>query len=222
MSSDMIEETVVDDKSKKPAAKAATKKVASTDLGAVDLTPTSSATTASGLDVKIFKMFVKVPTPEYKTDEAACFDLSAYLGNDVQTLKGYSAKNFELAINVRENINDDERYILLQPGDRALIPTGLIFDLPAGSKMHIYPRSGTALKKGLNLANGVAVIDSDYTDQTFVLVTNNTGIRQRIDHGERIAQAEIVPSYRANISVSTKQPEQKGNRKGGFNSTGTK
>lgn len=217
MPADMIEETVI------PAKKTAAKKdKPSIDLGEVNLNEVGSAAVRDPLDLKIYKMFPRVTTPEYKTSEAACFDLHAFLGNDVSNVKGFSAKNFETNINVREDLISGDRYILLQPGDRALIPTGIIFDMAPGSKMHIYSRSGTALKKGLNLANGVAVIDSDYTDQTFVLVTNNTGVRMRIEHNERIAQAEVVPSYRAILNVSAKKPEAKGDRKGGFNSTGTK
>lgn len=223
MSVDMIEEVVA------PVKKNNAKTKPSVDLGEVNLVEIGSPGVASlssrdPLDVRIFKMYTRVLTPEYKTSQAACFDIHAFLGNDIQTIKGFNAKNFELNINVRDNLDGDgaDRYILLQPGDRALIPTGIIFDLVPGSKMHIYPRSGSALKKGLNLANGVAVIDSDYTDQTFVLITNNTGVRMRVDHNERIAQAEVVPSHRAMISVSSKKPDQKGDRKGGFNSTGVK
>jgi len=218
-STDMIEETPVLDKKKNNK-----KDKAPVDLGPVNLQEASysESPVRDPLDLKVHKLFARVMTPEYKSDEAACFDLHAFLGNDIQVVKGYNAKNFELNITVRENIEDDERYILLQPGDRALIPTGIIFDMAPGSKMHIYPRSGTALKKGLNLANGVAVIDSDYTDQTYILVTNNTSVRMRIVHNERIAQAEVVPSYRAIISSSNKKPDQKGNRTGGFNSTGTR
>lgn len=218
MSSDMIEEST-------PAKKtAARKEKPPVDLGEVNLTEVGSVSERDALDVKIYKMFPRITTPEYKTEQAACFDLHAFLGNDVTFVKGFNAKNFELNIPIRENLSegDGERYILLQPGDRVLVPTGIIFDLAPGSKMHIYSRSGTALKKGLNLANGVAVIDSDYTDQTFVLITNNTGVRMRIEHNERIAQAEVVPSYRASLSTTAKKPEVKGNRKGGFNSTGTK
>lgn len=213
MSSDMIEESApvkTKDKAKNLVSPGV-------DLGAVSF---SSPAPSPG-DVSIFKLFVGVTTPEYKTEQAACFDLHAFLGNDIQSVKGYSAKNFELDIPVRDD-GYGERYILLQPGDRALIPTGLIFDLPAGTKMHIYPRSGTALKKGLNLANGVAVIDSDYTDQTFILLTNNTTIRAKIEHNERVAQAEVAPTYQFGLGITKTKPAKKGNRTGGFNSTGTK
>jgi dUTP pyrophosphatase len=216
MSSDMIEESAPVKTKDKPKAEARNLSPG-IDLGVVSFV--SPAEPVAG-ETNIYKLYFGVETPEYKTEQAACFDLHAFLGNDIQSVKGYSAKNFELDIPVRDD--GVGRYILLQPGDRALIPTGLIFDLPAGTKMHIYPRSGTALKKGLNLANGVAVIDSDYVEQTFILLTNNTTIRAKIEHNERIAQAEIAPTFRTYIAVTKTKPAKKGNRAGGFNSTGTK
>ena len=113
----------------------------------------------------------------------------------------------------------DTNALILPPGDRVLIPTQLIFDIPDGWSMRLHMRSGLAVKGGLILSNSEGVIDSDYTHQLMVPVTNTSAIGIKINHGDRICQGELVPVYRSNFSSCAK-PESKTSRTGGFGSTG--
>jgi dUTP pyrophosphatase len=111
----------------------------------------------------------------------------------------------------------------LGPKCRALIPTGMVLDIPAGFSGRIHPRSGNAWKNGVTLINAEGVIDSDYCNELLVPLYNTTNIPFVITHGDRIAQLEITKPYNE-ISLITyteaKPKNQKTNRKGGFGSTG--
>jgi dUTP pyrophosphatase len=106
------------------------------------------------------------------------------------------------------------------PGDRILVPTGLIFDIPERYSVRIHPRSGLSLKQGLVLANLEAVIDSDYVQETFVLLANNSSVDQTINNGDRIAQAEMIKSEEYILWEIFDAPIQKTDRAGGLGSTG--
>jgi dUTP pyrophosphatase len=110
--------------------------------------------------------------------------------------------------------------IVLMPGDRIMVPTGLIFDIPEGYSLRIHPRSGLSYKQGLVLANLEAVIDSDYVHETFVLLTNLSENPQTIYNGDRVAQAELVSQLKYEIEETTVMPTQKTDRVGGLGSTG--
>jgi dUTP pyrophosphatase len=110
--------------------------------------------------------------------------------------------------------------IKIMPGDRILVPTGLIFDIPEGYSVRIHPRSGLSLKQGLVLANLEAVIDSDYVQETFVLLANNSSVDQTINNGDRIAQAEMIKSEEYILWEIFDAPIQKTDRAGGLGSTG--
>ena len=72
-----------------------------------------------------------------------------------------------------------------------LVPTGLIFDVPEKHVLKLFMRSGMAYKKGLSLANGTGIIDSDYKLETFVMLQNNTDSLVQITNGDRIAQGMV-------------------------------
>ena len=103
-----------------------------------------------------------------------------------------------------------------------LIPTGLVFDIPTGYCLEVYPRSGTSFKLGLGLSNSVGMIDSDYTEELFVSIINHSNVTQVVSHGERIAQAKLVPLVPTEIKEVKSKPKQKTSRTGGFGSTGVK
>jgi dUTP pyrophosphatase len=155
--------------------------------------------------------------PEYSTEGSACFDIFCDLENrkQVDVWIDNEVKQFK---NVQVALEKDS--IIIDPGERVMVPTGIIFDIPENWKILIYPRSGLALKRDLSLANSVAVIDSDYTLETFILLKNKTTSRQIIFHGDRIAQGEIVPVTRAKFS-NVKEIKQKTKRNGGMGHTGT-
>ena len=85
----------------------------------------------------------------------------------------------------------------------------------------MYIRSGVALKKGLVLSNGTGIIDSDYVEQTFMMISNMTDCLVTIENGERLAQGILEPTVPYDLVETKERPVQKTGRDGGFGSTGT-
>lgn len=170
--------------------------------------------------MKIYKVNKEATLPEYATDGSACFDVKACVKKG-QRLKSYNNWNKEMAIVVK-GVGNSEDAFQLPPDCRCLIPTGLIFDIPKGHVMKMYIRSGTALKKGLQLSNGTGIIDSDYVEETYIMVTNVTDSLVTIENGERLAQCLIEKTLQEEIKETKTAPKQKTNRDGGFGSTGKK
>lgn len=168
----------------------------------------------------IHKLHENVKTPEYGTDGSSCFDLRVFYDGVGQKVVVYSRTNEKIYKHVQKN-QAGELFIHLEPQERMLVPTGIVFDIPDNYEVKIYPRSGVALKRGLGLANSVAVIDSDYIDQTFILLENRAFATASIIHDERIAQAELKRVEQCTFK-EVKQPSPKTSRDGGFGSTGTK
>jgi dUTP pyrophosphatase len=112
--------------------------------------------------------------------------------------------------------------VWLEPGDRALIPTGIHADIPDDFALLIYPRSGTSWKQGLTITNSVGLVDSDYVEEIFVSLMNSSRVRQWINQDDRIAQLVLMPVAKMPIERITSKPEQKTDRAGGFGSTGNK
>ena len=83
--------------------------------------------------------------------------------------------------------------ISLEPGARALVPTGLRLAIPTGFEVQIRPRSGLALKHGITLPNSPGTIDSDYRGPLSVIVLNAGQDVFHIAHGDRIAQMVVMP-----------------------------
>jgi len=168
--------------------------------------------------MKIYKVNERAELPEYATDGSACFDVKACVQNG-QRLKSFNAWNKEMPVVVK-GVGQSKDAFQLPPAVRVLVPTGLIFDIPEGHVMKMYIRSGTALKKGLTLVNGVGIIDSDYVEESFLMFENISESLVTIENGERIAQCLIEPITREPIEETNERPEQKTDRDGGFGSTG--
>jgi len=162
--------------------------------------------------LKFFRLHPQVKLPAKQTTQSACFDLS-FQGYYNNTYEGYSHhnKNFKRPMN---------NQIVVQPGDRVMVPTGLIFDIPEGYSVRLHARSGASLKQGLVLANAEGVIDSDYVNEVMVLVYNISQNQIVINAGDRIAQGELVKDIEYSISESAARPGIKTNRTGGMGSTG--
>jgi dUTP pyrophosphatase len=111
------------------------------------------------------------------------------------------------------------REIVLMPGARIAVPTGLCVALPAGYEAQIRPRSGLALKHGLTVLNSPGTIDSDYRGEIQVILTNLGAEAFSITRGMRIAQLVVAPITRIAWTKSAELPES-GRGKGGFGSTG--
>ena len=109
--------------------------------------------------------------------------------------------------------------LVLAPGDRALVPTGLVLEIPPGWEGQVRPRSGLALRHGLSLLNAPGTIDSDYRGEVGVIVANLGGESVTIERGDRIAQLVLSPVARARFAESDELlTSDRG--AGGFGSTG--
>jgi dUTP pyrophosphatase len=115
----------------------------------------------------------------------------------------------------------DDHPILLLPGKRALVPTGLVMEIPAGYEAQVRPRSGLALKHGITCLNTPGTIDSDYRGEVMVLLVNHGDEDFEISRGMRIAQMVVAPVVR--VAVEERDLSSATARgAGGFGSTGTK
>ncbi|CUH43476.1 MULTISPECIES: dUTP diphosphatase [Ruegeria] len=119
---------------------------------------------------------------------------------------------------VRANLPNGNS-IMLEPGQRALIPTGLRIEIPNGYEVQVRPRSGLALKHGITLPNTPGTIDSDYRGPLGVILLNAGQESFEIAHGERIAQLVVAPVVQAAFEpVEVLSDTDRG--AGGFGSTG--
>ncbi len=121
---------------------------------------------------------------------------------------------------LRANFPDDAREgVVIEPGARALVPTGLRLAIPIGYEVQIRPRSGLALKHGITLPNSPGTIDSDYRGPLGVIVMNTGQEAFHVTHGMRIAQMVVAPVVRAEFTlVNDLDATERG--AGGFGSTG--
>ncbi|WP_442974736.1 dUTP diphosphatase [Salipiger sp. CCB-MM3] len=115
----------------------------------------------------------------------------------------------------------DRGEVVLAPGARALIPTGLCMAIPEGFEVQIRPRSGLALKHGITLPNTPGTIDSDYRGPLGVIVMNAGQESFTVAHGERIAQMIVAPVVQSAFELVESLPETV-RGEGGFGSTGTR
>ncbi|CAN7247149.1 dUTP diphosphatase [Pararhizobium sp. LjRoot238] len=107
----------------------------------------------------------------------------------------------------------------LAPGKRALVPTGFIFEIPAGYEAQIRPRSGLAFKHGITCLNTPGTIDSDYRGEVKVLLVNLGEENFVIERGMRIAQMVIAPVTQVSVREAPDASET-ARGAGGFGSTG--
>ena len=112
-----------------------------------------------------------------------------------------------------------EADIVIAPGARCAVPTGLAMAVPAGHEVQIRPRSGLALRHGVTVANAPGTIDSDYRGEVKVILINLGEAPVTITRGMRIAQMVVAPVIQASLDlVDTLDATDRG--EGGFGSTG--
>lgn len=134
-----------------------------------------------------------LPLPTYQTPSAAGLDLLAAIPPQIQ--------------------------LLMEPGSRHLIPTGLAIELPEGFEAQVRPRSGLALKNGVTLVNTPGTIDADYRGEIGVILINHGSEPFVIVRGDRIAQMIVAPIVQARlVEVDDLSSSDRG--AGGFGSTG--
>jgi dUTP pyrophosphatase len=109
--------------------------------------------------------------------------------------------------------------VTLQPGRRALVPTGFAIALPAGHEAQIRPRSGLALKHGVTVLNSPGTVDADYRGEVKVLLVNLGDEPFRIERGMRIAQMVVAAHATAELRAAVELPDSERGA-GGFGSTG--
>jgi len=133
--------------------------------------------------------------PSYATEHSAGMDLRAYL--------------------------PDQEYLILSPGHRYMIHTGLYIELPEGYEAQVRPRSGLAIKNGITVINTPGTVDADYRGEVCVLIINHGTETFIVYNGDRIAQMIINKYEKAEWEIVEDLSEtERGS--GGFNSTGTK
>ena len=126
--------------------------------------------------------------------------------------------NLSAGMDLRANLSEP---IILQPMQRALIPTGLYIELPSGTEAQIRPRSGLAFKNGITVLNSPGTIDADYRGEIGVILVNLSDKPFTINPGERIAQMVIARHEQAQfIEVDSLSESERG--EGGFGHTGVK
>ena len=131
--------------------------------------------------------------PEYATDLAAGLDVRA----------------------------DNPEPVLIKPLGRALIPTGLFLEIPAGFEVQVRPRSGLAAKKGITVLNAPGTIDADYRGEVCVILVNLSDTDFVVERGERVAQLVLARHERLEWEPA-QELAGSGRGEGGFGSTGTK
>ena len=113
-----------------------------------------------------------------------------------------------------------DRPIILLPGRRVLMPTGMVVEIPHGFEGQVRPRSGLALKHGITCLNTPGTIDSDYRGELKVILVNHGDEEFSVTRGMRIAQMVIAPVVQARIEERAHAAET-ARGAGGFGSTGT-
>ena len=116
---------------------------------------------------------------------------------------------------------DNPEPIVLQPLGRAMVPTGLYLEIPAGYEVQVRPRSGLAAKKGVTVLNAPGTIDADYRGEVCVILVNLSSEPFTIERGERIAQLVLA---RHEVIEWEEVPSLADTERGagGFGSTGVK
>lgn len=143
------------------------------------------------LRIKIQKLHEQAIVPCYMSEHAAGMDLCAALDTEV----------------------------VVAPGDRIIVPTGIAMAIPVGFEGQVRPRSGLAIRQGITMLNTPGTIDADYRGEIGVIVINHGHESVTIRHGDRIAQLIIAPVVRADfVEVDSLCETVRGS--GGFGHTG--
>jgi len=141
--------------------------------------------------VEIKRLRANAIMPRYMTEHAAGMDLHAAI----------------------------EAPLILAPGERVLVPTGLAFAIPPGYEGQVRPRSGLALRQGVGLVNAPGTIDADYRGEVQVIVINHGTDPVTFAPADRIAQLIIAPVTRAQL-VEVNELDETVRNAGGFGHTG--
>lgn len=115
---------------------------------------------------------------------------------------------------------EDKGELVIKPGMRILVPTGLSMEIPFGFEIQVRPRSGLSFKTGLMVLNAPGTVDSDYRGEVKVILGNLGTADEVIKHGDRVAQLVLAPVTQALYEVSSDDLSETARGAGGFGSTG--
>lgn len=150
---------------------------------------------------------------------------------DVKILKldhydnAYSLPSYETigaaGADIRASLEPNDRAsgLVIEPGQRVLVPTGLCMEIPVGYEVQVRPRSGLSLKTDLLVVNSPGTIDSDYRGEVKIILGNFGQEKAVINHGDRVAQFVIAPVTQARFLEETQLSDTERGA-GGFGSTG--
>ena len=145
------------------------------------------------IKIQIKKLSNSVSIPKYETSGSSGMDIAAHIEDNV----------------------------MINPGEKVLVPTGFSVAIPRGYEIQIRPRSGLAVKKNITVLNTPGTIDADYRGEVKVILINFGKEKFVIENGDRIAQMVVCPVVQANLEeVSELSETERGS--GGFGSTGSK
>lgn len=156
------------------------------------------------------------PLPKYETPQSAGLDVRADFS---RVTPQNPIKIFGEGEVLFEGDSHQKTMLRLEPGSRALIPTGLFTAIPEGYEIQVRPRSGLALKAGVELSNSPGTIDADYRSEIGVILKNGGLDTIWIEDGERICQFVLNKVERIDWNIV--ESLDKTERNGGFGSTGT-
>ena len=111
--------------------------------------------------------------------------------------------------------------LLLPPGQRVVVPTGIALALPSGWEAQVRPRSGLAVRHGVTVLNAPGTVDADYRGELWVPLINHGDAAFTVARGDRIAQLVLAPVVRAQWERVEALPDDTERGDGGFGSTGT-
>jgi len=168
----------------------------------------------SKLSLNYYKDNPKAKDPIFATKGSACFDLHACFDD----ISSYKVRQDTLNREIEKPLRNGVLQIFAM--ERVLVPTGIILDIPAGYSVRLHSRSGLAYKEGLYLTNCEGIIDFDYVEPVFVMMTNISQSPKSINNGDRICQAELVEMIQYDFREIKSKPTQKTDRVGGLGSTG--
>src|SRR6188768_3181017 len=145
------------------------------------------------VDVKVIRLphGADLPLPQYQSAQAAGLDLLAAVTSD----------------------------LIIAPGQRAMVPTGIAIALPPGSEAQVRPRSGLAARHGVTVLNTPGTVDADYRGEIQVILINLGSEPFAVERGQRIAQLVIAPVFHAQLLEAQKLGKTARGAKG-FGSTG--